>query len=202
MVAAAIAGYVSINVAALLTAIELGIQPLLFRDAAGHALYFPYDLSLAIPAMMIGHLTIAGAVEALATGLVLAWMQRTNPELLETFSGAQPSARAAMVPRWAWLGLLALIVLTPIGLFAPGTAWGEWGREELEQLGLGYIPAGFDHWSNLWSAPLPDYDIPALNNPTLAYVASAIFGVAIVFIAILLLGWLLARFARGQAQVT
>ncbi|MEW5721255.1 MAG: cobalt transporter CbiM, partial [Chloroflexota bacterium] len=165
-VAAAIAGYVSINVAALLTAIELGIQPMLFRDAAGRAIYFPYDLSVAIPAMLIGHMTIAGAVEALTTGLVVAWMQRTNPELLETFSGAQSSARAALVPRWAWLGLLALLALTPIGLLAPGTAWGEWGRDELEQLGLGYIPAGFDQWSSLWSAPLPDYDLPALNNPT------------------------------------
>ncbi len=200
VLAAAIAGYVSINVAALLAGIELGIQPMLFRDAAGHALYFPYDLSIAIPAMMIGHLTIAGAVEALATGLVLAWMQRTNPELLEAFSGAQPSARAAMVPRWAWISLLALIVLTPMGLLAPGTAWGEWGRAELDQLGLGYIPAGFDQWSNLWSAPLPDYDIPALNNPTLGYILSAVFGVVIVFIAILAIGWLLARFTRGQTE--
>ena len=202
VVAAAIAGYASINVAALLAGIELGIQPILFRDAAGHALYFPYDLSIAIPAMMIGHLTIAGAVEALATGLVVAWMQRTNPELLETFSGAQPSARAPTSPRWAWIGLLALIVLTPIGLLAPGTAGGEWGRAELDQLGLGYIPAGFDHWSNLWSAPLPDYNIPALNNPTLGYIFSAVLGVVIVFIAILAIGWLFARFTRGQAQVT
>ena len=106
-----------------------------------------------------------------------------------------------------WLGivlasLLALIVLTPMGLLAPGTAWGEWGRAELDQLGLGYIPAGFDQWSNLWSAPLPDYAIPALNNPTLGYILSAVFGVVIVFIAILAIGWLLARFTRGQAQVT
>lgn len=200
VVAAGLAGYVSINIAALLTAIELGIQPMLFRDAAGHALYFPYDLSTSIPAMLLGHLTIAGAVEALVTGLVVAWMQRVNPELLETFSGAQPGARAAMIPRWAWLGLIALVILTPMGLLAPGTAWGEWGREELEQLGLGYIPAGFDQWSNLWGAPLPDYDIPALNNPTIAYIISAVFGAAVVILAILALGWLLTRFTRGHAQ--
>jgi len=33
VVAAGLAGYLSINVAALLTAIEFGIQPMLFRDA-------------------------------------------------------------------------------------------------------------------------------------------------------------------------
>ena len=200
VLAAAIAGYIAINVGALLAGIELGIQPILFRDAAGHALYFPYDLSISIPAMLIGHLTIAGAVEAFATGLVVAWMQRTNPELLETFSGAAARENQARVPRWAWIGLIALIVLTPIGLLAPGTAWGEWGREELARLGLGYIPAGFDQWSNLWNAPLPDYDIPALNNPTMAYIVSAVFGVASVFIVILAIGWLLARLTRGQTQ--
>src|ERR1700733_6835404 len=35
MVAAGVAGYASINVAAIFAAIELGIQPLLYRDAAG-----------------------------------------------------------------------------------------------------------------------------------------------------------------------
>jgi len=203
VIAAAMAGYVAVNVAALLTAIELGIQPLLFRDAAGHALYFPYGLDVAIPAMMLGHLTIAGAVEALVTGLIVGWMQRTNPELLEAFSGIRPSAEVKNLPRWAWGGLIALVVLTPIGLLAPGTAWGEWGREELEQLGLGYIPAGFDQWSTIWSAPLPDYDIPVLNNPTIAYVLSAVLGVVVIIVAIYTLMWLVARLTqRGQAQTT
>ncbi|MCI0476799.1 MAG: PDGLE domain-containing protein, partial [Anaerolineales bacterium] len=129
---------------------------------------------------------------------VVAWMQRTNPELLEPFGRAEPRAAIVGLPRWAWIVLIALIVLTPMGLLAPGTAWGEWGRDELEELGLGYIPAGFDQWSSLWSAPIPDYDIPALNNPTLAYIVSAVFGVASVFIAILLLGWLAARVTHKQ----
>jgi hypothetical protein len=53
----------------------------------------------------------------------------------------------------------------------------------------------------LWRAPLPGYDIPALSNPTLGYIFSAVFGVVIVFIAILAIGWLLARFTRGQTEV-
>lgn len=196
VIAGAIAGYIAINVGALLTGIELGIQPMLFNDAAGHALYFPYDLGISIPAMLIGHLTIAGPVEAIVTGLVLAWIQRTNPQMLEAFSGGTANANAARLPRWAWGGLIGLIILTPIGLLAPGTAWGEWGREELEQLGLGYIPTGFDQWSSIWSAPLPDYAIPALNNPTIAYILSAVVGVALIVVVILALGWVIERIIR------
>ncbi len=200
VVAGAISGYVAINIAALLTAVELGLQPVLFRDAAGHALYFPYGLQVSVPAMLIGHLTIAGAVEALATGLVLAWLQRSNPQLLEA-SGAGPSEAGARVSRWAWAALVALIVLTPIGLMAPGTAWGEWGRAELEQLGLGYIPAGFDRWSSLWGAPLSGYDLPWLNHSVAGYMLSAAVGVVLVLAVIGALGWLLMRFSqRGTTR--
>ncbi len=200
VVAAAVAGYVGINVAALLTGIELGIQPMLFRDAAGHALYFPYGLEVAVPAMLIGHLTIAGAVEAFATGLVLAWLQRTNPQLLEASGGA--SRAPSGISRWAWVALGALIVFTPIGLLAPGTAWGEWSRAELEQMGLGYIPAGFDRWSSLWSAPLPDYGIPWQSHSAVGYLVSAVAGVILVLAIIGALGWLLMRLTQRNTNTT
>ncbi len=193
VVAAAIGGYMAINLAALLTGIELGLQPVLFRDAAGHALYFPYGLAVSIPAMLLGHLTIAGAVEASATGLVLAWLQRSNPQLLQAFGAPNAGAVPARISRRVWAGLAALVVLTPLGLLAPGTAWGEWGRSELQQLGLGYIPAGFDKWSNLWSAPLSGYHLPLLNNATAGYVFSAIFGVALVLAVVFGLTWLFQR---------
>ncbi len=200
VVAGALAGYIAINIAALLTALELGLQPMLFRDAAGHALYFPYGLEISVPAMMIGHLTIAGAVEAIVTGLVLAWLQRTNPQLLRASSDTSLTGSAAGLPRWVWGGLIALIVLTPIGLLAPGTAWGEWTREELQRLGLGYVPAGFDKWSSLWNAPLSGYDLTALNNPTVGYILSAALGVVLVLAAIFTLAWLLERvFHRSTA---
>ena len=200
VIAGAIAGYIAINVAALFAGIELGLQPLLFRDAAGHALYFPYGLETSIPAMLIGHLTVAGGVEAVATGLILAWLQRTNPQLLEAFSGSKVAAAATGLPRWVWGGLAALVVLTPIGLLAPGTAWGEWSREELQNLGLSYIPAGFDQWSNLWNAPFSGYDLPALNNSTGGYIFSAALGVGLVVGAIFAFGWVLERLFRRPAM--
>lgn len=194
VIAGAISGYVAINVAALLTAIELGIQPILFRDAAGHALYFPYGVQVSVPAMLIGHLTIAGAVEAVATGLVLAWLQRSNPQLLQAASGAAAGA-SAHIPRWAWAALLALVLLTPLGLLAPGTAWGEWSRTELQNLGLGYLPAGFDQWSSVWSAPLARYQVPLLANSTAGYLLSAVLGVALVLIVVFGSRWVLERLA-------
>ena len=52
------------NAAALLAAVEFGIQPMLFHEPVGTPLYAPYPLNIAIPAMMIGHLTFAGLAEA------------------------------------------------------------------------------------------------------------------------------------------
>jgi len=69
VLAAALAGYLSCNVAALAAAFELGIQPVLYHDPSGTPLYAPYPLRIALPAIMIGHLTIAG----LAASFYVNW---------------------------------------------------------------------------------------------------------------------------------
>ena len=165
-----------------------------FNDGQGHALYFPYGLEISIPAMLSGHLTIAGAVEAAVTGLIFAWLQRSSPELLQMTGVIAPAASRTV--RIAWAALVVLMVLTPLGLLAPGTAWGEWGREELQALGLGYVPAGFDRFANIWSAPLSGYDIPALNNPTVAYILAALMGVGLIVLVLFALGWIVERVLR------
>jgi len=76
-VAAGIGGWLGLNVAALSTALMFGIQPLLHTGADGRALYAPYPLSVAVPAMMLQHLTIFGLAEALITGLVVYYLQRS-----------------------------------------------------------------------------------------------------------------------------
>jgi cobalt/nickel transport system permease protein len=81
------AGYVAINVSALLAAVEFGIQPLLYKDAAGAPFYCPYPLSIAIPAMMIGHLTIAGLAELAVSAGVVAFLQRSDLSLLRVWRG-------------------------------------------------------------------------------------------------------------------
>jgi cobalt/nickel transport system permease protein len=53
--AAFISGYLSLVMAAVLAAAELGIQPLMASTSDGKALYCPYNLSNTIPAMAIEH---------------------------------------------------------------------------------------------------------------------------------------------------
>jgi cobalt/nickel transport system permease protein len=82
VIAAGIAGYVALNIAALLTGIEFGLQPLLYRTQEGQALYCPYGLNAAVPAMVLEHLLIFGWVEAVVTALVIKYLQKQAPELI------------------------------------------------------------------------------------------------------------------------
>lgn len=77
-VAAGFGGWIGLNAAALATAVMFGIQPILHTGPDGRALYAPYPLSVAVPAMMIEHLTLFGAAEALVTGLVVHYLQRSR----------------------------------------------------------------------------------------------------------------------------
>ena len=76
--AAAVSSYLAINLGALLTAIELGIQPALYAGTQRGAGYFPFPLKVALPAVMVPHLTAIGALEATVTVLVLTFIQRTE----------------------------------------------------------------------------------------------------------------------------
>ena len=81
--AAGLAGYVGINLAAFLTGVEFGLQPFLHHTATGQALYCPYGLKIAVPAMLGGHLLVFGWVEAIVTALVVKYLQKQKPELLK-----------------------------------------------------------------------------------------------------------------------
>ncbi|MDO8661886.1 MAG: cobalt transporter CbiM [Candidatus Omnitrophota bacterium] len=81
--AAGAAGYIGMNLAALLTGIEFGLQPLLHHTATGQALYCPYGLNITLPTMLGEHLLIFGWVEAIVTALVIKYLLKISPELLE-----------------------------------------------------------------------------------------------------------------------
>lgn len=178
LVGAAVGSYLGINAAALFAAIEFGMQPLLFTDAAGQALYCPYPLSISIPAMMIGHLTVFGIVEAIFTTSVLAFVMKTAPGFGINALGTD-ARDSSLVPVFALMG--ALVIATPLGLLAEGAAWGEWGADEIADVAeggsvLGYAPAGIEGGWTL-DVFFPDYTMAPLPE-WFAYILSAIIGVA------------------------
>ncbi len=189
--AAALAGYVAINAAALCAAIEFGIQPMLFHDASGAPLYAPYRLGIAIPAMMIGHLTFAGLAEAAIAGGVVAFLQRSKAELLPP--DAVVESRARRLPRLAVL-LAVLLVCTPLGVLAVGSAWGEWSareladpatRQRIAQASGGEappaaVPSGMQRLATVWTAPFPDYAPGFLRSQKLGYMLCGMFGAGII----------------------
>jgi cobalt/nickel transport system permease protein len=83
VIAAGIAGYAALNIAAASTALMFGLQPLLHKTANGASLYCPYGLNVALPVMLGEHLLIFGWVEAIVTLLVVRYLQKQDPSLLE-----------------------------------------------------------------------------------------------------------------------
>jgi len=191
VMAAGVAGYVAINLAALAAAIEFGIQPLLYHDASGAPLYAPYPLRIAIPAMMIGHLTIAGLAEMVVSAGVVAYLQKSEPALLgRTAPGAAAqgvSENAAGNLRPLWFALAVLLILTPLGILATGSAWGEGVPAQ--------APRGLRALSSFWTAPMPRYAPPFLKSPAFGYLLSAMTGTGLILLVVLLTGWL----TRGRA---
>jgi len=264
--AAGIAAYVAITVSALLVGIELGLQPLLFSEN-GHALYSPYGLSEAIPAMLLAHAFGASIVEGVITFLGVTYLQRRQPDLLlglgSTFGtgetaagtpglrplwqvvagtvavallallaiglvlgGGDPSQLfgadwssvdwpavgsmllvtavifAILVPlaylilprRWKRVGtaFTAIAVIAPLGLIAPGFAYGEGSVDDV-QAAFGYIPSGLSDLSTIFSAPLGGYDLPlpwfsdadaALWHTAIGYEIAGIIGILLCGLAV------------------
>ncbi len=231
--AAAIGSYVGITVAAFCVGVELGIEPIFFTQN-GHPLYSPYTLQQAIPAMVAAHAFGASIVEALITGLGVAYFQQRHPEYLASLRSVfAPDAvavgEASSRPLWqvilaagiaavAAVGALGLIigggdpshfygadwsrvswpdvatmllitallgivlvplahlvlprrlkgvgagftliaVIAPLGLIAPGIAYGEGGPEDVKAA-FGYVPQGLQQLSGFFSAPLGGYNVP------------------------------------------
>ena len=183
LIAAGIGSYIGINAAAFCAAIEFGIQPMLFRDSAGNAMYCPYGLSIAVPAVMIGHLTVFGAAEVIYTTAVLAFVRRTSAS-----EAAEPEmhGKGSKGSRAVKYLLLALIALTPLGLLAEGTAWGEWGADEIASTGAGFVPAGIRKGFS-FEAFLPDYSAAGFPG-WFGYLLSAVLGVSALVILFRLIG--------------
>lgn len=284
--AAAIGAYVGITVAALAVGIELGVQPVFFSEN-GHALYSPYGLTAAVPAMLLSHMFGASIVDAIITGLGIAYLQKRHPGYLHLVRDAYAPAvveegEATRRPLWqlvlgtvvvgaaalavvglvesggnlgrmfgadwsqvdwpsvatmlVWVVVLgailvpiayfvlpqrlkrvgaaftALAVVAPLGLIAPGFAYGEGGPEDV-QAAFGYIPQGLQDLSSIFTAPFSGYNIPlpffsdanaSLWQAALGYEITGIIGIllsgaVVIGIAVLLRGR--GPATRGEAPL-
>ena len=152
-----VGSYLSINAAAFLAGVELGLQPLIASEA-GQPLYNPYGLSITVPAMLGAHLLVAGWVEAFFTFVIYRFVKQVAPTELYT-----PSS-----------------VLSPLGLLADGTAFGEWSAEELGSLLHGKVPTGIKNGFS-FDALFSDYTIPG-TKIAIGYILSAVTAVLIFYI--------------------
>jgi nitrate reductase gamma subunit len=101
-----------------------------------------------------------------------------------------------------WIGIIIMVILSPLGLIIPEffkakEAWGEWGAEEIQKM-VGYVPEGIEKLGSLWKAPFPDYAFAGMEDAGivksgLAYIFSAIIGIALTAGVIILLGRLLTE---------
>lgn len=169
--AAFLGSYGGIVVAAFFAALELGTQPILFKDAGGVPLYCPYPLSISIPAMLIPHMLIVGVVEGIFTAGVYSYVKKMSPGTL--YEGA------AVKTKKLYELIIVLIILCPIGLMAGGTAWGEWGSNEIKSM-LGFVPKSMVRGFNFGS-PMSKYGINGLSSIS-GYIASAIIGTIILIL--------------------
>jgi cobalt/nickel transport system permease protein len=69
------AGWLSVNAAALLMALALGTQPMIAHAEDGQPLFFPFGLSITLPAVMIPHALI-GIGEGVLTLLVFRLLKQ------------------------------------------------------------------------------------------------------------------------------
>ena len=204
--AAGLGAYAGINAAALCAAVEFGVQPDLFHRADGTPLYAPFHLAHTIPAMVGTHLVVAGMVELVLTVGVVRYLQRANVAVLRInhpgmpdgghvdgghraeagATGADEVADVGAPPRpgwrWAFVGLGVMVLLTPLGLLAPGSAFGEDAPQDLDvqRYHLDAVPSGLRHYAGFFHHALFDgYDFTNDAHPALGYLASAAFGLLV-----------------------
>jgi cobalt/nickel transport system permease protein len=88
-VAAFFSGYIGLSCSAIITAIELGIQPAIAHGIDGQPLYAPYPLSIALPVIAAEHLLLFSIVEGVMTVLLFRYFLKHEPDLVFALSGGE-----------------------------------------------------------------------------------------------------------------
>lgn len=100
-----------------------------------------------------------------------------------------------------WIGLVILAIISPLGVILPekfkaGDAWGEWSADTLKEA-LGYVPTGLKKASELWKAPIPDYNFggesSAMSIQIISYIISGFLGILLAGCLIYLISRVLIK---------
>jgi cobalt/nickel transport system permease protein len=108
----------------------------------------------------------------------------------------------------------ALLLLTPLGILASGSAWGEWMARDFSnpavrhqiaatsfnQAAPLHAPEGLARLSQVWTAPFASYAPPYIRSAAFGYLLSAMFGAGLILLACLLVGRLLERRERNHPR--
>jgi cobalt/nickel transport system permease protein len=78
-----LSGWLSIALASLFIAIILGVQPIIAHNENGNPLYFPFDLSITIPALVGSHMLYFGIIEGVFTFVVVKFIEKIKNHKLE-----------------------------------------------------------------------------------------------------------------------
>jgi cobalt/nickel transport system permease protein len=168
-------------------------------------LYAPFHLAQTIPAMMLAHLVVAGVVEGVLTAGVVAYLQRANVPLLRINAPEIPLTQSEVTRKpvspvkaaLVTLGIMA--VISPLGLLAPGGAFGEDAPSDLDlaKYHLGAVPEGLLKYTDFWgSTLLPGYG----NGSWWQYIISAVIGVVVVAVVVGVIAGLIAKLRGGEKE--
>jgi cobalt/nickel transport system permease protein len=146
--------------------------------------------------MLFAHLVVAGFVEAALTIGVVTYLQRANlPILRINHPGVPASADELAAPRrlgyrWAFVGLAVMAVLSPLGLLAPGGAFGEDAPVDLNlhRYHLNAVPQGLADYNGFWHhTVLGGYGFAGGSHEYLGYILSALVGMAAIALVIVVI---------------
>lgn len=162
LIAGALGAWLSVEIGAVATAIQLAISG-------------TSPLNIALPAMVGVHALI-GIGEALITVGALTLIARTRADLLQRGEQAGGTASAA----WVTSGLVIALV---VAVFSFAASASPDGLERVAE-DTGFIGTALDPVYNI----LPDYTIPFIANETLSGIAAVVLGTLLVFGIALLIG--------------
>ena len=141
-----------------------------------------------IPAMLLAHLAVAGVVEVRAhrgrrsrtcSGPTCPVLRINHDAAPETDADVPPPRRLGLA-----LGARsasAMVALTPLGLLAPGGAFGEDAPDDLDlqKYHLDAVPSGLRQYAGFWhNALLRRLRLQRRRPPDVGYFVSAVVGIA------------------------